>query len=131
MPQMTAIVINDGQSTPVAHTFSPKKIEDGIRGYLEEAVGVPVGRSSLILSVRPPVNNSGYYRCKIEITDPLAYTDPTSGVTSLRGTNRSVHEFLVHESSSDAEIKNIFAFAKNALTNATVKEAIETLTPLY
>lgn len=131
MPQITPIVINDGQSTPVARTFSPKMVKDGMTSVFEEAVGVPVLRRSLSLTVRPPVGGNGMYRIKLEISAPLGAADPVTGAVTVRGVNRSVHEFLIHESSSSTEIQTMLAFADNALANAFVKECITTLTPGY
>lgn len=129
MPQIVPIVIYDGQSTPVAHTFTPKMVKDGMTAMFEEAVGVPVLRRTLVLTVRPPVGGNGMYRIKYEVTSPLGATDPVTGAVTVRGANRSVQELLIHESSSETEIKNTLAFADNGLANAFVKECITTLTP--
>lgn len=129
MPQIIPIVINDGQSTPAAHTFSPKMVKDGMTSMFEEAVGVPVLRRTMALTVRPPVGGNGMYRVKFEVASPLGATDPVTGAVTVRGVNRSVQELLIHESSSDVEIKNTLAFADNGLSNAFIKECITTLTP--
>lgn len=129
MPQLAPIVLQDGASTPVSRTFSPKGIADGILASLEEAVGAPVTRPKFDISVRKPVNKAGMYRVKMTISVPAPQT--VDGIVGAHHTNVAHIELLVHESSTDAEINNLYAFCKNVWGNALVSEAVKTLTPFY
>lgn len=129
MPSYTDLVINDGKSTPVAHTFSPAGIKEGILALFEEKVGVPMSRRLLDVSVRKPVSNNGMYR--VRVTWALPKVNTIDGVPTLDHTNRFTSEFLIHERSDQDEINDLYAFAFNGLGNTQIKEAIRTLTPFF
>lgn len=129
MPQAGSIAIADGQSTPVNHTFTPKKLQDGILAYFEEASGIPAARLNLTVSVRPPVGTGQMYRATVSFAVPAVAV--VNGIQTVDHTNRVNMEFLVHQNSTDAEMKNLFAFAKNGLGNSQIAEAVTTLSPFY
>lgn len=131
MPQLAPISLNDGASTPVAHTFDPKRIEDGILATLEESVGVPALRKVLTVKVRPPVNGNGYYRATIQVRYPVARTPAGGDSAVAAGLNTSTHEFVIHELSTEQEIKDLVAFGGNAIQNSVIKGCVTTLTPFY
>lgn len=129
MPSYTDLVVNDGKPTPVAHTFSPSGIKEGILALFEEKVGVPMSRRLLDVSVRKPVSGNGMYR--VRVTWALPKVNVIGGVPTLDHTNRFTSEFLIHENSDQEEIDDLYAFATNGLGNALIKDAICTLTPFF
>jgi len=129
MPSYVPLVINDGKSTPVAHTFSPSGIKEGILALFEEKIGVPIGRNTVDVSVRKPVASNGMFR--VRVTLALPKVNVIDGVPTLSHTNRFTSEFLVSEKSTQDEINDLYAFAYNGLGNASVRDAIRTLTPFF
>lgn len=55
--------INDGQATPVAHTFSPVSIDAaGIAKWVDRVGGISIGFPTVTLSVREPSKSSRAYK---------------------------------------------------------------------
>lgn len=128
MPALANIVINDGASTPVAHTFAPVTT-DGLIASLKERVGVPVGYPGLTASVRPPVKGGEVYKERFSLTLPTTVT--IDGVTSVDYTNVGNIEMLISERSTEQDRKNLRVLMINLLSHATVTTVVEKLEPIY
>lgn len=132
MSQQANIVLNDGQTTPVAHTFNPK----GARA-------MPDGKGVALWRDQSPTSAVGYLTIKEEhvplnanrmekfryIIDVPTLESPASGgsfappPTRAYGTIASI-EVWAHERASDAELKNIVAYVKNFTASAYFSDAI-------
>lgn len=128
MPQLNAIVVNDGKTTPVAHTFSPVTT-DGYVATLKERSGLPIEFSSLGISVRPPVKGSEVYKTRLTLAVP--HTVTVDGRASVDYTETVTIDILTNERSSTQDRKDIRVLAANLLLNATVVTVVENLEPLY
>lgn len=128
MTALANIVINDGASTPVAHTFAPVTT-DGFIAQLKERVGVPVAYPALSASVRPPVKGGDVYKERLTLSLPV--TAVVSGVTTVDYVNSVNIEFLLSERSTAQNRKDLRVMAANLLGHATVVAMIESLEPIY
>jgi len=83
MAQIANIVLNDGKATPVAHTFTPQKIEGETAFWENSAPGVPLGFEGLQVTVKRPKTLSGngqVYRVTAKVMLPtLEVTSPATG----------------------------------------------------
>jgi hypothetical protein len=114
MPAQSSIVVDDRESTPVAHTFAPRGSTADIATY-REAGTVPVGEPTLTVRSR---KSNGQYYVRLVLTVPVVVTETISGV------DRSVVErvslvdanFRFHESSTLQERKNVVGMFSNMLS---------------
>lgn len=136
MTTFANIVLNDGQGTPVAHTFAPVKIDSkGVSWHADRSGGIPLGYPTLSLSVKEPTKTSRNFRLFAKIVSPtLEVTSPStaSGIQpapTLAYNLTANLEFIMHERASLQERKNLNAYAKNFLAHATWTAAVENLEP--
>jgi hypothetical protein len=139
MPAIGNVVINDGATTPLAHTFGPAGIDGLVAGYADRSGGIPVGYYSLDVSLRKPSPKSiekmylATFRIKtpiLEQTSPSTSTGiqpaPTVGYTPI-----AELKFWLPERSALQDRKNLRAFVKNLLADAVVTAVVETLESVY
>lgn len=131
MPAIGNVIINDGQSTPVAVTFSPITTDGNASRFADRSKGVPAGYRILQSSQKDPQNGARNYRMQFEIVLPTVVTDPVTGKDYVARTARFNCEFVLPESSVLAERKDVLAFAKNLLANAMTTAVVENLEHVY
>lgn len=141
MPAAANIVINDGATTPVAHTFTPIGRDDKGTLWFEQttpspatpleakriglrqsrnAGGVTNGQSKLIITLAlPKLETLGNSSAGITPPPTLAYR------VSLR------MEIDMPERSTSQERKDTRVLFQNFLGNALVLASIDTLQPVY
>lgn len=129
MPAFTSIVINDGQGTPVAHTFSPLNKEGGAAYFVDRSPANAVGwlkvKHEIVMGKTPTAAN----RVKIDFTCPVLATI-NSVLTKVRMSSSS-QVFNFAPDATDQERKDLRAYNQNWLGHASVKTSIETLEPFY
>lgn len=139
MAAIANIVINDGKTTPVAHTFAPVTSSDpnGVAVWTDRATGVAVGFPILSLKLRAPSKGSRNYKLTSKVKLPvLNVTSPStgSGIQPLPSVAYNIEaniEFLMPEASLLADRKDFFAFVKNYLSNAVWTAAVENYEEVY
>lgn len=139
MPAIGNVVINDGATTPLAHTYAPAGISGPIAYYADRSSGIPVGYFTMDISLRPPSAQSvekmylATFRIKtpiLEQTSPSTATGiqpaPTVGYTPI-----CEMKFWLPERSTLQNRKDLRAFAKNLLADAVVTAVVENLESVY
>lgn len=137
MAQIGNIVINDGATTPVAHTFIPVRVSGGTTAeYRENQSGLPlVGQGQMSISVR--TLKSGVMQCHVQVATPAleqitgnntnGYTaSPKVAYTPLGGVT-----FNFDPRSTTQQRKDVRTLIINALANAQVVDAVDNLNPPY
>lgn len=117
MPAQANIVINDGQTTPVAHTFSPNGAMQGegkkvMSEWVDRSPAVKVG----FLTIREqhsPSNANGLEKIRWVIERPTTETLSGAPAPTRAYTNSIIIEAWVHDRGTAAELSDIVAFAKN------------------
>jgi len=118
------IVINDGQGTPVAHTFSPSTVTSEVVQYHDRVGGIVLGYPELTLGQKLPANGSGSIKQTLRISVPTLETvtgstgDGFAPKPTLAYKERAFVEIYHDPRSSLQERKNLNAYLKNALANA-------------
>lgn len=137
------VVINDGQATPVAHTFTPRRIGDGntnnsmMAEYEDRAGGVVVGFPKVSIMMRYPDKNLRTTKVSIKITRPVLETVSNSTVSGIAPAPTLSYvpmfsgEFVLPERSQLADRKDILAYVKNFLAHAVVTSAVQDLEMPY
>lgn len=125
------IVINDGQGTPVAHTFSPTTVTTDVVSYHDRSGGIVLGYPELTLGQKMPANGVGSIKQTLRVSVPTLET--VTGSTgegfapkpTLAYKERAFVEVYHDPRSSLQERKNLNAYVKNALANAAWTTLVE------
>lgn len=130
MPAQANIVINDGQGTPVAHTFVPngamqqqdKKV---MSEWVDRSPAVKAGYF-VIREQHAPSNANRLEKVRWLIQRPT--TETPSGATSpqLAYENTIVVEAWIHDRATSAETADMAAFLKNFAALSYVSTKITT-----
>lgn len=118
MSQFANITINDGQASPVAHTFSTKSNDQRMTVWEDRALGVPVAYPKLIMKT----SDTPVIR-KIDIGISVPTLEAVSGANtngftppaSVAYIHRADVSIKLPQRGTLAERKNLYAFLKNAL----------------
>lgn len=127
MANFADISLNDGQATPVAHIFKVKKTVDTLSSWEDRSGGVAIGYIRLSSQTK---DNADVRRVTLKVAMPtleaVSGANP-SGFTpapKVAYTTLGTVEFVIPQRSSAAEKKNILAYVKNALLNATLASLV-------
>jgi len=137
MGAIASVVINDGQATPVAHTFAPVNIVADVAKLADRSGGIAIGYPVITQSVRAPNGNLRTYKVTSRVALPvLEVTSPStaSGIQpapTLAYTLLCNMEFILPERSSLQERKNLLAYVRNYLAHANSTVAVQDFEPLY
>lgn len=145
MTAFANVVLYDGQITPVAHTFSKKKVGDGsdansILAMWEDRVsGVQVGFTKISQQLRFPGTTKGASRStkvSVKIAAPIMEVVSNSTVSGIAPAptiayqNLATIEVVLPERSSLASRADIYAFLKNFVNTNEFKNAVVDLDPV-
>ena len=123
MASFADITLADGSATPVAHTFKVKTSSGRVATWEDRVSGIPVSYNKLIVETK---DNETVRRVKLSLAVPT--------LEAVSGTNQAgftpaatvayVHrvnvEFMLPQRGIAANRKDILAYVKNALSNATL-----------
>jgi hypothetical protein len=129
MPTATAISIDDGQATPVSHTFSPQRITPSESTFVDKSSLTSAGQNQLILGFSPSSASRQTDRIKIRLNLPTETT--VDGITSVAYVARSSNDIILPSQMTLDERKDAAALIANAIQHAIVKGYIEDLDPVY
>lgn len=132
MPQLSNLVLTDRAATPVAHTFTPSNIKDGV-GTVVESTGVPIGDSKFTISSQRTA--SGRHKITLKLSIPQVQTQTINGVSTPVVVRTAYAEatFSFDASSSEAERNNVVGmFADSLGTGKTlVNDTVVKLQGVY
>lgn len=138
MAQRANIVINDGQTTPVAHTFNPNSGDGNVPGtsmisYEDRSGGISVGFPTVMFITRKPNKQLRNTKVTLIVKRPVLEVLSNSTVSGIMPAPTVAYEvtfraeFTLPERSDLAARKDILAYARNLLANAAVTSAIQDL----
>lgn len=148
MPALASIAINDGQATPVAHTFSPVRIDEkGVASFYDRSGGIAIGFPRFTISLKEPVNpvragsssDAKKRNYKAILTFDVPVLESTSAATGSgiapAPTVAYVHsgrlEMNLPERGTLSNRNDLVAYFVNALSNTTVKSVLQNLEAFY
>ena len=116
MSELNNVVINDGAATPVAHTFKPRAVANGI-ATLVESTGVPLADKRLTLSIQRTAQSRA--KPTIKFAMPVVQDATVNGVTkpTIVRTAYADITFNFDPSSSTQERKDLVAQVRNLLAD--------------
>lgn len=130
MPAQASLVINDGQGTPVAHTFVPngamqqpdKKV---VSEWVDRSPDVKVGYFT-IREQHAPSNSNSLEKIRWVITRPTTVTPSGTTAPVAAYENTIVIEAWIHDRATAAETADMVAFAKNFTASAYFAAKVKT-----
>lgn len=133
MGAISNIVINDGQATPVAKTFSPTDASTAIAVWHDRTNGIDIGFPGITTSLKKQgvVNR---FTIKVSVPTLEVISGSDGGYTPaprVAYTTQANLEFLLPVRSTLQDRKNIEAYVKNVLSNLHITSAIEQLERTY
>lgn len=128
MPQLAAITVKDGASTPADRIFTPVST-NGTMAQLAERVGVPLGQMKLDVNVRPPVSGNGLYKVMISLKKPTVAT--VNGVSVVDYVDFASFTMTTSDRATAQNRKDVRVLMANLLSNATIVDVVDNLVPLY
>lgn len=137
MPAIGNIVINDGESTPVAHTFAPLSVTGPLAIYEDRAGGISVGFPRISLSVLPPSKTSRLTKVRAKLVYPVLEVVNSSTYSGITPAPTKAYDvtadltFFMPERSTLQQRKNLNALFKNFLANAAWTAVVENLEAVY
>lgn len=135
MATFSPIVLKDGASTPVNHTFGVTSRNGSLLSWDDRAQGVVAGFKNLTLSFRAAAAGNGNTRILIKLQDPrLAVTSPSGG-TGIQPNPVAAYftlakvEFIIPGAADEQARKDILAYMADLLTKDPVKDTVINLAP--
>lgn len=116
MAQAASVVVNDRATTPVAHTFAPRRISTDLALFVETG-SVPFGERKLSISQR---QSGGKYRVRVKLENPVLVTETVNGVSvpTVPRTSFADVTFTFDQYSTLQERKDTVGMFANALAAA-------------
>lgn len=128
MPAQTSLVINDGQATPVAHTFTPngamltpeKKV---LAEWVDRSPANKAGYWTLA-EQHSPTNSNGIEKMRFVIDRPTVESVVGAAGTGYQAPPKRAYAGMVvvevwsHERATPAELADLAALARNFTANA-------------
>lgn len=130
MAQAAALVINDGQATPVAVTFTPESVTPELSTFVDRSSGVAARFRRLSNRYQPATASLKRTRTALSVSAPIWGTLP-SGASGVIYTLRGKVDFDFPENCTDAERKDMYAFVLNSLSNTLLRGSLRDNDPLY
>lgn len=138
MSALAPIVINDGATTPVAHTFSPVGIDAaGVAKLADRSGGIAIGFPVVTMSVRMPTKVSRNYKVIGKIVRPTLEVTSPSTATGIQPAPTKAYdhlgtfEFVLPERGTEAERKDILAYMSNLIASVSIQNAVKTFETTY
>jgi len=129
MPQASAITIQNGAATPVNVTFSPESVTPQIARFADRSGGTANAFQRLTLTTAFAGGAKTVNKTGLNIELPVVAV--ISGAATVQRVLRAKLEFTIPDGATDAERKDLYAFTRNALANASAMATLRDLDPQY
>lgn len=133
MPNIANLTINDGQATPVAHTFSARNNKDGIAKWADTVSGVPVRYPSASILQKEPISSTKRptFKTTAILDVPVYSATGTPAVDVRLGGITYRLEVMSDNAATDAQRADAHAFFCNFLANTDVKQVFTKNIPIF
>jgi hypothetical protein len=130
MSNVTDIVLNNGESTPVAKTFTPDVVDANLVSYSEKSGVSYLAHPTLSLGRRMPTAQNGNRKATIRVKVPVLeeISGTTTGYTpgpKVAYTLLANIDVVIPSRASAAERADLAAFAANGLAHSVINALIE------
>lgn len=129
MPAIAALSINDGQASPVAHSFAPVTTDGSLAKWADRSPTIPSGFRTISYEVSPPAGTRTTNKLQMGLMNPTVAT--VSSVDQVVRYSSAQVTLNIHPDATLQERKDLLAYLVNFFTNATVKTSVENIEPFY
>lgn len=137
MSEINSFAIMDGAATPVSHTFSFSKEENGVLHYVDRSGGIPAGYPRLTVSLKEPANPNGNWKARYDVRVPVLEVTSPSTMTGIQPAPTVAyemiarHEYILPGRSSTQNRKDLWAYGTNGLAAVGIKAQIVDLDSVF
>lgn len=133
MSELSSVTVNDGESTPVAHTFTPENVDAKGVGYLVERGSYALADNvATVSNLKQP---NGAYRGRLVLNMPIVVEETINGVTvpSVARELKAEMKILAPADSSEQELKNLLRLMSNLFDGSVtfINDTFEGRTGVY
>lgn len=135
MATLASMTLEDGQDTPVEHTFAPALRSGNLIEWQDRSPGVFAGFNRISLDTRPITSRGGMYRATLKVVAPtLAVTSPQGGTGVQPNPTAAYHtesilQFIIPAASDATARSNALAYIRNLLDNQQIIDAVVDMNP--
>jgi hypothetical protein len=129
MPALAALTVNDGASTPVAHTFNPVSTNGAKADWADRSPGAPAGFLRISHEVRNPGTPTAAYRMILGFNVPVSAT--VNGVVQVIRNSSAQVTLNFAPDATEQERKDLLAYVANTLGLATMKTSAQNIEPFW
>lgn len=129
MPIATTITLNDGQATPVAHDFDPRRRDPEGSVFVNGDSATSAGAMSLVIGLSSASANRRTDKGTVRFAMPVE--DTVDGITSVRGIARHRGENVLPDDLTTQERADFYAYVSNLYASAAVSALLKDLNPQY
>jgi hypothetical protein len=129
MPAIAALTVNDGATTPVAHTFNPVTTNGAGASWADRSPSIAAGFRTISHEVAPPNGNRTVHRITMGFKNPTVVTVGTVDQVARYSSAQVI--LNIHPDSTLQERKDLLAYVANSLGIASVKLSVENIEPFY
>lgn len=129
MPAIAALVINDGASTPVAHTFNPVTTNGSLAKWADRSPSIAAGYRTITHEVLEPAGNRTVNKITMGFYFPTVAT--VSGVDTVVRYQSAQVIFNFSPDSTQQERDDARTYVENFIKNSTVVTSVENIEPFY
>lgn len=129
MPALAALAINDGEASPVEHTFNPVSTNGSKASWADRSPATPAGFLLISHEISAPSASRTVYRLQAGYMLPvLATVDEVETVVRYSSAQVILN---IHPDSTLQERKDLLAYVANSLGLASWKTSVENLEPFW
>lgn len=129
MPAIATLSINDGQASPVSHSFAPVTTDGSLAKWADRSPSVPAGFRTISYGLDAPSGQRTVYRGQAGFMIPTVAT--VNGVDTVVRYSSGQITLNIAPDSTLQERKDLLAYMANFLGLATVKTSVENVEPFY
>lgn len=133
MPNIANLTINDGQATPVAHTFSARSNKDGICKWADISSGSPIRYPTASILQKEPIATTKRptYKTSVILDVPVYSATGTPAVDLRLGGLTYRLEVMSDTAATDAQRADAHAYFINFISNVDVANVFKKNTPIF
>lgn len=137
MPAFSPLTINDGQATPIAHTFAQKTLIGTEATFVDRVSGITVAYPQITVNSMPPTKTSKLTKIRMKIAMPVMEVVTASTYNGITPAPTKAYDltfdcmFFLPERCTLAQRKDILAYARNLLSNAFTATLVENQETIY
>lgn len=129
MPAIAALSINDGQASPVAHSFAPVTTDGSTAKWADRSPTIPAGFRTISYEVVGPAGNRTTNKLQMGLYNPTVAT--VNSVDQVVRYSSAQVTLSIHPDATLQERKDLLAYMANFFANTSVKTSVENIEPFY